>query len=104
MSPVSAAPGHLRNLNLDSPPVEAPHLLQQAPLRWTREGEDRALSLSCVLKAKVVVQQRKEEVRWSGAWKLEEPGDGGGLAGWREHNAPPPHRARMDQDRRSRQG
>lgn len=42
-----------------------------------REGEVRAHILCCALKAKVVVQQRKEEVRWSGVWRLDQTWGGG---------------------------
>lgn len=78
MTPISAAPGHLRYLNVDSnggspsSGTGSPQMNQDP-----REGEERVLNLNCVLKAKVVVQQREEEVRWTGAWKLERTWGGG---------------------------
>ena len=76
--PVSAAPDHLRDLNVDSnrgSPSSGTGSPQMS--HNPREGEERVLNLNCVLKAKGVVQQTEHEVRWSGAWKLGE-----GWTGW----------------------
>ena len=71
--PVSAVPGHLRDLSVDSN-RGSPSSGTGSPQmnHHPREGEERVLNLSFVLKAKGVVQQREHEVRWSGAWKLGE--------------------------------
>lgn len=76
--PVSAVPGHLRDLSVDSN-RGSPSSGTGSPQmnHHPREGEERVLNLSFVLKAKGVVQQREHEVRWSGAWKLGE-----GWTGW----------------------
>ena len=67
-----------------------------------REGEERVLNLSFVLKAKGVVQQREHEVRWSGAWKLGEGWTGWGWGWGRSTTSRGPYRpAQEGQEGRS---
>lgn len=101
--PVSAVPGHLRDLSVDSNRGSPSSGTGSPQMNHDpREGEERVLNLSFVLKAKGVVQQREHEVRWSGAWKLGEGWTGWGWGWGRSTTSRGPYRpAQEGQEGRS---